>query len=224
MDSPMEHTDRVPIIVERTPIRPKNPIPRRNAKENPEYLDTETLMEKFEPLLNSLHRKFSAFHGAFPTSEDKQELRQQIDLEFLRLRAEYDPTRGVEFAGFISFHLQQRVYHYVTQQMKLRNHEVSDSDFTSSDSTEDDGRIVVMDNDSALVDQDAAHRMWKVEALASVPWDKLSETQACIVRGLTQEHKSLQDIASDLHMSSLKMTQEFNALLTLLIRLHAQGD
>ena len=96
---------------------------RRNAQNHPEFLDTEALLERFEPLLRSIHKKFCSYDGVFNTAEDQADLWAQIQYEFLRLRQTFDPRRGVDFPGYLKFHLQQRVYHYVTKQQKLSNME-----------------------------------------------------------------------------------------------------
>ena len=40
---------------------------RRNAQNHPEFLDTEALLERFEPLLRSIHKKFCSYDGVFNT-------------------------------------------------------------------------------------------------------------------------------------------------------------
>ena len=79
---------------------------RRNAEFHPEFLDTESLLERFEPLLKSIHKKFCSYNGMFDQPDDISDLYSQILLEFLRLKQSYDPLRGVDFPGYIKFHLQ----------------------------------------------------------------------------------------------------------------------
>ena len=56
---------------------------RRNAQNHPEFLDTEALLERFEPLLRSIHKKFCSYDGVFNTAEDQADLWAQIQYEFL---------------------------------------------------------------------------------------------------------------------------------------------
>ena len=93
---------------------------RRNAENHPEFLDTDALLERFGPLLKSIHRRFLSYQGIFLNSEDISDLYSQILFEFIRLRQSFDPKRGVDFTGYIKFHLQQRVYHYVMKKKKFR--------------------------------------------------------------------------------------------------------
>ena len=92
---------------------------RRNADNHPEFLDTEALLERFSPLIKSIHKRFMAYNGVFLHSEDTYDLYNQIVLEFLRLRKNFDPKRGIDFTGFMKFHLQNRVYHWVMKMQKV---------------------------------------------------------------------------------------------------------
>ena len=47
---------------------------RRNAQNHPEFLDTEALLERFEPLLRSIYKKFCSYDGVFNTAEDQADL------------------------------------------------------------------------------------------------------------------------------------------------------
>ena len=104
---------------------------RRNAENHPEFLDTEALLERFEPLLKSIHRRFMSYQGIFTNPDDSSDLYSQIVYEFLRLRQTFDPKRGVDFTGYIKFHLQQRVYHYVIKRQKIVQSEMSLADLTN---------------------------------------------------------------------------------------------
>ena len=86
-----------------------------------DYLDTNKLIEDYSPLMKSIYKTFSKFNNLFHTAQDFEDLESQIQYEFLRLCSEYNPARGVDFPGFIKFHLQQRVYHHVTKLQRTKS-------------------------------------------------------------------------------------------------------
>ena len=170
---------------------------RRNAQNHPEFLDTEALLERFEPLLRSIHKKFCSYDGVFNTAEDQADLWAQIQYEFLRLRQTFDPRRGVDFPGYLKFHLQQRVYHYVTKQQKLSNMEQPIKSY--SDDFEEKPREI--ENMPELVDEETPAAMERTEAIESIPWDRLDESQAELVREIIFNKKLVETVAKERKVS-----------------------
>lgn len=189
---------------------------RRNAENHPEFLDTETLLERFEPLLKSIHKHFCSYDGIFDQPDDVNDLYNQIVFEFLRLRRTFDPKRGVDFPGYIKFHLQQRVYHYVTKRQKLVNNEQPVR--TYGENNED--QPVELENFNNLVDEDAESKFEKSEALASIPWDDLSEEDAELVRDILINGETIESIAKRRKSSMKSVKQQLDSVCELLIEIH----
>lgn len=189
---------------------------RRNAENHPEFLDTETLLERFEPLLKSIHKHFCSYDGIFDQPDDVNDLYNQIVFEFLRLRRTFDPKRGVDFPGYIKFHLQQRVYHYVTKKQKLVNNEQPVK--TYGENNED--QPVELENFNNLIDEDTESRFEKSEALASVPWDDLSEEDAELVRDILIKGETIESIAKRRKSSMKSVKQQLDSICELLIEIH----
>lgn len=182
---------------------------RRNAENHPEFLSTEVLLERFEPLIKSIHRRFMSYNGLFTSIEDSEELYQQILCEFLRLRQSFDPKRGVDFTGYIQFHLQQRVYHYVTKRQKIVLNEQPAKPFADNDYDE---KPIEFENIDELVDEDTVERMERAEAIASIHWEKLTKDQATMVQDILIHHKALEDIAKERRTTIQRVRQEFQDL------------
>lgn len=189
---------------------------RRNAENHPEFLDTEALLERFEPLLKSIHKHFCSFDGVFDQQEDITDLYSQIQLEFLRLRRSFDPKRGVDFPGYIKFHLQQRVYHYVTKKQKLVNNEQPVR--TYGEDNED--QPIELENFSNLVDEEASSNFEKAEALASIPWDDLDEEQAQLVRDILINGETIESLAKRKKVSMKSIKQKLDDVCEVLIDLY----
>lgn len=192
---------------------------RRNAHNHPEYLDTDALLERFTPLLKSIHKQFCSYTGVFDTPDDISDLWSQIVYEFLRLKQNYDPKRGVDFPGYIKFHLQQRVYHYVTKKQKLVNTELGLRSY--SDDFEE--KTVELENISDLIDTDTEIAIERAEAMASIPWGELSESQAQFVREVLIEHKSVETIARERRVTLKAVRTELDEVCDLLAKIHEQG-
>lgn len=188
---------------------------RRNAENHPEFLDSETLLERFEPLLKSIHHRFMTYQGVFTIYEDSSDLYNQIVYEFLRLRHSFDPKRGVDFTGYIKFHLQQRVYHYVMKRQKVTQNElplkVMNNDFEE--------KPMDLENIPELVDEDSEKEFERIEAIASIPWKSLSESQAYMIRAILLNHKSIEDVAKETKCTLKSVKQDFEELCEFLIEL-----
>ena len=192
---------------------------RRNAQNHPEFLDTEALLERFEPLLRSIHKKFCSYDGVFNTPEDQADLWAQIQYEFLRLRQTFDPRRGVDFPGYLKFHLQQRVYHYVTKQQKLSN--IEQPMRVYSDDFEEKPRE--LENMPELVDEETPAAMERTEAIESIPWGRLSEDQAELVREIIFNKKLVETIAKERKVSIKSVKTQLDEICELFIKIHQES-
>lgn len=193
---------------------------RRNAQNHPEFLDTEALLERFEPLLRSIHKKFCSYDGVFNTAEDQADLWAQIQYEFLRLRQTFDPRRGVDFPGYLKFHLQQRVYHYVTKQQKLSNMEQPVK--TYSDDFEEKPREI--ENMPELIDEETPAAMERTEAIESIPWDRLDESQAELVREILFNKKLVETVAKERKVSIKSVKTQLDEICKLFIKIHQESE
>lgn len=191
---------------------------RRNAENHPEFLDTEALLERFEPLLRSIHKKFCSYDGIFDQPDDTSDLYSQIQYEFLRLRQSYDPKRGVDFPGYIKFHLQQRVYHYVTKQQKLVNSEQPVKIYGSDDFDE---KSMELENMPELVDEDTEIAFEKAEAIASIPWEDIEDpAQVELIKEILFNGKTVEGIAKERKVSIKSIKEQLDAVCDLLVELH----
>lgn len=193
---------------------------RRNAENHPEFLDTEALLVRFELLLKSIHRHFCSFDGVFDQPDDITDLYSQIQYEFLRLRRSYDPKRGVDFPGYIKFHLQQRVYHYVTKKQKLAQNEQPVR--TYGEDNED--QPIELENFANLVDEETEANFEKAEAIASIPWDDLTEEQAQLVKDILINKETVESIAKRDKVSMRSVKIRLDEVCDLLVELHNLGE
>lgn len=191
---------------------------RRNSENHPEFLDTETLLERFDPLLRSIHKRFCSYDGIFNTMDDMNDLWNQIVYEFLRLRQNYDPKRGVDFPGYIKFHLQQRVYHYVTKTQKVVNHELSVNNYNSED---DEKRTLELENSSELIDERTIDDMEHVEAIASIPWNRIDDLyKSQFIQEILINHVPLETYAKEQHISLKAAKQKLEDCCQLLANIY----
>lgn len=193
---------------------------RRNAENHPEFLETEALLERFEPLLKSIHRRFLSYQGVFNNQDDISDLYSQIVYEFLRLRQSFDPKRGVDFTGYIKFHLQQRVYHYVMKKQKVIQSEQPVKNY----SDDFDEKPLELENVAELVDERTPQELERSEAIASVPWDKLSQQQALIVTEVLINRKSIEDIAREQRATIKSIRTQFEEVCEYLSDIHNSSD
>lgn len=173
---------------------------------NPEYLEPEALIIRFTPLLKSIHRQFLKYETTFRDYSDSEDLWNQIVYEFLRLRKEYDPKRGVDFAGYIKFHIQHRVYHFVTKTKKVCDTEEVFSSFITDDE-EGSGLNTIFE-----VEDEKAQESYEVsEALASIPLNKIKNPfHITLINMVLLEHKTLEMVAEELNMSNLAVSTQFD--------------
>ena len=181
-----------------------------------DYLNIEKLIEQYTPLMNSIYRKFSSYNGVFNNASDYEDLMSQIHTEFVRLCQEYDPTRGVDFAGYIKFHLQQRVYHWVTKVQRVQNKETLSTSATWKGT--DDESAYDFENQKDLIDYDTEHQVFKAEALASLDWRLLENPKhKRLVEMILFENKSLEEIATAEGVGLNTIKQRFNEVCNLFI-------
>ena len=193
---------------------------RRNAENHPEFLETEALLERFEPLLKSIHRRFLSYQGVFNNQDDISDLYSQIVYEFLRLRQSFDPKRGVDFTGYIKFHLQQRVYHYVMKKQKVIQSEQPVKNY----SDDFDEKPLELENVAELVDERTPQELERSEAIASVPWERLTQQQAMIVTEVLINRKSIEDIAREQRATIKSIRTQFEEVCEYLSDIHNSSE
>lgn len=143
------------------------------------YLSPDKLAEDYEPLIKTVYKRFNTY---FENYNDKLDLYNQVYLEFMILVNEYDPRRGVDFPCYIKRMLNQRVYHYITKQLKTTNSETpmeDMSDFSVPDITSQDDfeRIECLENlDTSIV---------------------LGKKQRELMEGILLRKKSLEELAEE---------------------------
>lgn len=158
-----------------------------------DYLDVDKLYEQYKPLMNSIFKKFTKYTNVFQNSFDYEDLKSQIELEFMKLCSEYNPTRGVDFPGFIKMHLQQRVYHYVTKLQKRASMEMP---ITYRAFDDNDQPMVDLDNSLELIDEDTMKEFERIEALASLDWRAVTgKKHRHLIESILYEKKSIEEIA-----------------------------
>lgn len=164
---------------------------RRNSENHPEFLDTEALLLRFEPLIKSIHNKFMSYNNVFFGQEDSNDLYNQIVLEFLRLRKNYDPRRGVDFTGYIKLHLQQRIYHYVMKKQRLvQSEQVASGSSDSGDVINDVNCMLEVVEDTSSIEE-----FERTDAVNSIPWELLNDEQSELVQHVFVEQKTVEELA-----------------------------
>ena len=207
--------------VKRIPIH----IPHNRRNEfNPEFLDKEFLLEKFTPLIQSLHRYFCSYAGILDQPADVADLYSQIQLEFLKLIQKYDPKRGVDFPGYVQFNLRHRVYYYVTRLQNRKNRELLLHRQEHSDNPvdiDDIGGESIWDKPDESVSQD----IFRMEAIASIPWKDIpEESDRQLIRDILIEHKTLHEIALSRRVLVKVVQQQFNKLCEFLIDRYRKSE
>ena len=158
-----------------------------------DYLDIDKLYEQYKPLMSSIFKKFVKYTNALKNTQDYEDLKSQIELEFVKLCNEYTPTRGVDFPGFIKMHLQQRVYHYVT---KLQKRTSMEGVVTSKPFEDSEQPMVNLDNSLELIDEDTIKDFDKIEALSSLDWRAITgKKHRHLLEAVLYEGKTIEEIA-----------------------------
>lgn len=194
--------DRVPIVISYN---------RRNQY-NPEFLNIDFLIQKYTPLLKSLHRYFCSYSGILDQPSDIDDLYKQIEFEFIRLAKRYDPRRGVDFSGYIKLNLRHRIFYYVIKNQSQQKSELlllQDTD--SSESIEIDSLV------NELYDESTEQATLRFEAINSIPWDEITSDLDKFIIMEILNHKSLEEIAKEKRMNISTIKQRFDKLCTHLI-------
>lgn len=190
---------------------------RRNAY-NPEFLDMEALLNKYTPLLKSIHRYFCSYSGILDQTCDIEDLYSQIQTEFIRLTKAYDPRRGVDFPGYIKFNLRHRIYYYVT---KLQNLQKTELKALKTDDMECEFNYL-----SEYVeqqDENHEHEILRIEAINSLPWNKLKTKEDVDLVINVLNHKTLEEIAKTRRTAVTLVREQFNRICEELIA-HAMEE
>lgn len=199
------------------------PRPKKKREELVEdYLDIDKLVHSYTPLIRSIYKKFSTFNNLYYTKEDYEDLESQVSYEFIRLCSEYNPTRGVDFPGFIKFHLQQRVYHYITKLQRSRQKEtvVYHREYNGD---EDDS--IDLSNSESVSDEDSVREFERIEALASLNWDCLnSEKHKSLVKSVLCDGKTIEEIAKEEGSASKAVRLRLYAVCGSLIEYSIESD
>lgn len=168
---------------------------KRKKTDRPDYLDINQLLIDYAPLMKSVYKTFSKFNNLYTSLDDYEDLKAQIQYEFVKLCQEYNPARGVDFPGYIKFHFQQRVYHYVTKLQKTKQKELviysRDNDGESEDS-------INFENTELMADRDADIAFNRAEALACLDWNALPNKKCRrLVESILFEGKTIEQLAAD---------------------------
>lgn len=164
-------------------------------KSKDDYLDMDKLMTAYTPLMKSIYRRFSSYNNLYHSKDDYDDLESQIQFEFVKLCNEYNPARGVDFPGYIKFHLQQRVYHRITKLQRIRQKEVS-SHTKSGD--EDSDNTSNLNDFSNVQDMESEYKFELVEAIANLDWSLVKNKENIeLIRDVLFNHKSLEEIAAE---------------------------
>lgn len=191
---------------------------RRNHY-NPEFLNMDFLLQKYAPLLKSLHRYFCSYSGILDQPVDVDDLYKQIEFEFIKLAKKYDPRRGVDFSGYIKLNLRHRVFYYVIKNQSQQKTELLLLQAADSDDAIEMDSLV--DN---LYDESTENAMRRIEAVNSIPWDKItSDLDKSMILDILN-HKSLEDIAKEKRMSLVNVKQRFDRLCEFLATCDKRGD
>ncbi|WAB25023.1 hypothetical protein M3_0072 [Lysinibacillus phage vB_LfM_LysYB1] len=143
--------------------------------------DIEKLLEDYKPLILSVYKRL---HPMFNSREDKEDLMSQIKALFAKLVVEYNLRRGVDFPYYIKRMLELRSYHYVTNQLKVKNKEVLFESFTN-----DEVNYTGFTGNEDLED-----------IISLLSWDDdftLGKKQKRLFIGLVQDHKLLKELAEE---------------------------
>lgn len=215
---------RIPIYYKKTASRRKPihiPHNRRSSQFNPEFLDVNSLLRKFTPLIQSLHKYFCSYCGILDQPTDCEDLYSHIQFEFLRLCQKYDPRRGVDFTGYIQFNLRHRVYYYVC---KIQKYQTTEQLLKQVEDTTLPLDMVTAAPLLQLEDLSIERELSKIEALASIPWKEITdELDKQIIQYILVNHSSLEELSKQKNISLRILKNKFNALCNKLISLHREN-
>lgn len=180
-----------------------------------DYLNMERLSIKYEPLMKSIYKHFAAYNNLFFSQDDYEDLWSQINLEFVKLCREYNPTKGVDFPGYLKIHLQQRVYHYVTKLQKTKQREKTVETRTYNGDEEESFDL------EEIADLAAEYEFDKIEALQALDLSIFTDKRhKFLIESVLFEEKSLEEIAIEENVSLREIKSRFNAACNKLIQYH----
>lgn len=180
-----------------------------------DYLNIENLLIKYEPLLKSIYKHFASYNNLFFSQDDYNDLQSQINLEFVKLCREYNPTKGVDFPGYLKIHLQQRVYHYITKIQKTKQREKAVETKTYSGDDEDSFDL------SEIADMTSEYEFDKIEALDALDLSIFTDKRhKFLIEAVIFEEKSLEEIAAEEGVPLREIKSRFTAACNKLIQHH----
>lgn len=178
-----------------------------------DYLNIENLLIKYEPLLKSIYKHFASYNNLFFSQDDYNDLQSQINLEFVKLCREYNPTKGVDFPGYLKIHLQQRVYHYITKIQKTKQREKAVETKTYSGDDEDSFDL------SEIADITSEYEFDKIEALDALDLSIFTDKRhKFLIEAVIFEEKSLEEIAAEEGVQLREIKSRFTAACNKLIQ------
>lgn len=178
-----------------------------------DYLDIERLALRYDPLMKSIYKHFASYNNLFFSQDDYEDLWAQINLEFVKLCREFNPTKGVDFPGFLKIHLQQRVYHTITKLQKTKQRERT-VDIRSYDGDEEESFDL-----EAIADLASEYEFDKVEALNALDLSIFTDKkQKFLVEAVLFEEKSLEEIALEEDVPLREIKSRFNSACAKLIQ------
>lgn len=178
-----------------------------------DYLNIENLLIKYEPLLKSIYKHFASYNNLFFSQDDYNDLQSQINLEFVKLCREYNPTKGVDFPGYLKIHLQQRVYHYITKIQKTKQREKAVETKTYSGDDEDSFDL------SEVADITSEYEFDKIEALDALDLSIFTDKRhKFLIEAVIFEEKSLEEIAAEEGVPLREIKSRFTAACNKLIQ------
>lgn len=180
-----------------------------------DYLNIENLLIKYEPLLKSIYKHFASYNNLFFSQDDYNDLQSQINLEFVKLCREYNPTKGVDFPGYLKIHLQQRVYHYITKIQKTKQREKAVETKTYNGDDEDSFDL------SEIADITSEYEFDKIEALDALDLSIFTDKRhKFLIEAVIFEEKSLEEIAAEEGVPLREIKSRFTAACNKLIQHH----
>ena len=112
--------------------------------------------------------------------------------------------------------MRHRIYYYITKLQKQQTHECLFKQYGEDVTSED----LLYDKP----DENIAKEFFRIEAINSIPWKCLSETQCMLIEEILQNHKTLEDIAR-MHSINIKnLKEQFEDLCEFLIQLNTSQN
>lgn len=186
--------------VQRKPLQ--TPYMRRDSIYNPEYLDAERALTRFTPLIESLLRKMRPWYGRYDNEQDIEDLRSNIQMEFLRLHERYNPAYGVDFPGYIKMNLERRVRYFVTRSQRRYGQELLTfaSDNANTSFAE------------SVPDEKAEKDLERIDRVESVPVEDLDDAvYRDIIRQILVEGTDIYTLAARYNVSARSMASRIDA-------------